>query len=87
MGQKARAIDNDALTALQQYVFPGNIRELKNLLGRALIFSGGEEIRRQHLDFQRAMRQSQGNISEAARLLGVNRATLYRFINSAETQV
>jgi DNA-binding NtrC family response regulator len=119
MGQKAPAIAADALAALREYPFPGNIRELKNLLERALIFSGGDVIRRTHLDFprhplpaavehaaatlalpltdsmplnlkqaeailiQRAVRQSQGNMSEAARLLGVNRATLYRFINAS----
>jgi len=119
MGQKAPAITDAALAALQQYNFPGNIRELKNLLERALIFSDGEEIKAKHLDFQRplgsslppvdaqvddpllslddiplnlkqaeailiqrAVRQSQGNMSEAARLLGINRATLYRFINA-----
>ena len=33
-----------AATALQQYDFPGNIRELKNLLERALIYASGQEI-------------------------------------------
>ena len=33
-----------AAEALQQYDFPGNVRELKNLLERALIFTSGQEI-------------------------------------------
>ena len=33
-----------AAAALEQYDFPGNVRELKNLLERALIFASGQEI-------------------------------------------
>jgi DNA-binding NtrC family response regulator len=118
MGQKAPAISAAAMVALQAYAYPGNIRELKNLLERALIFSAGGTIEVCHLDFQRggapaateatvsaqaalqlqsmplnlkqaevlliqrALQQCQGNMSETARVLGVNRATLYRFINN-----
>ena len=35
--------------ALQQYDFPGNARELKNMLERALIFASGKEISLEHL--------------------------------------
>jgi two-component system response regulator PilR (NtrC family) len=33
-----------ALAQLQRYAFPGNVRELENLLHRALALSGGEQI-------------------------------------------
>jgi two-component system response regulator PilR (NtrC family) len=35
----------DALAALQTYAFPGNVRELENILERAITLSTGGEIR------------------------------------------
>lgn len=49
-----------ALAALQTYHWPGNIRQLKNILRAALALSGGEAIELEHLplDIQGAMRAS-----------------------------
>jgi DNA-binding NtrC family response regulator len=43
-------IDPEALATLQHYQFPGNIRELENLIERAVIMADGELIRLQDLD-------------------------------------
>ena len=40
----APAIARDALAALAAHAFPGNVRELRNLIENALITSGGREI-------------------------------------------
>jgi len=40
----ARAISTAGLEKLKRYDFPGNIRELRNLIERALILSIGSEI-------------------------------------------
>jgi DNA-binding NtrC family response regulator len=49
MGMTAPRIGPDALALLATHRFPGNIRELKNVIERALIESGGKELRAQHL--------------------------------------
>jgi len=49
MGMKPPAISNEAMAVLKRYEFPGNVRELKNIIERALIDSGTEMIERRHL--------------------------------------
>lgn len=108
MGVRAPDINAAAQEALQNYHFPGNVRELKNLIERALILSSGKTVEPEHLQFQtlsqspqtgfvsslpplplnlkeaeqvlmrRALDAASGNITEAARLLGVHRSKLYR---------
>ena len=114
MGIKAPRLGAGTLAALEAYHFPGNVRELKNVIERSLIESGGGEILPRHLHLvpaggngahavkqdktaavaqlplnleeaenlliQRALAQTNGNIAEAARLLGVHRTRIYRKI-------
>ena len=49
MGLKAPPFSGDALDALQRHDYPGNVRELKNVIERALIESCGDVIRAEHL--------------------------------------
>jgi len=44
-------ISREALERLTQHSFPGNIRELKNIIERAVLESGGEHISSEHLHF------------------------------------
>lgn len=48
-------IEEAALDRLRRHQWPGNIRELKNVLQRALIFCEGESIRDRHLRFDPPM--------------------------------
>ncbi|MBI1923308.1 sigma-54-dependent Fis family transcriptional regulator [Candidatus Poribacteria bacterium] len=51
MGMEKPAFSPDALSMLQSYDFPGNIRELKNIIEHALIQNGGGVIQPEHLPF------------------------------------
>ncbi|AFJ01608.1 Type IV fimbriae expression regulatory protein PilR [Methylophaga frappieri] len=47
--QRNPSLSEAAMAALQNYAFPGNVRELENTLERALTWSEGEEIKPQDL--------------------------------------
>jgi DNA-binding NtrC family response regulator len=51
LGRAGVSLAEDGLLALQQYRWPGNIRELRNVLERAVLVSDGDVIRRQDLRF------------------------------------
>jgi DNA-binding NtrC family response regulator len=43
-GKKTRGVDPKTLDMLQAYAWPGNIRELQNVIERGVIFSANEEL-------------------------------------------
>jgi len=43
-GKRIESIDKDSLAALQHYAWPGNIRELRNVVERAMIVSTGKRL-------------------------------------------
>jgi DNA-binding NtrC family response regulator len=51
MGREPPGVGAEALSALEAHEFPGNVRELKNLVEYALIRSRGGLIRPEHLRF------------------------------------
>ncbi len=95
-------IADDAMKVLSKYDWPGNARELSNIMEHAVIFTEGNIISAQDLpgsifesgtvelntsgkleEYEKtaiinSLRQYEGNISQAAKALGVARNTLYR---------
>ncbi len=45
----ARALSRDALKMLERYAWPGNVREVRNVIERAVILEEGAEILPEHL--------------------------------------
>ena len=51
MGKEKATLSPDAISALTAYHFPGNVRELKNIIEHAIIESDGSTILPEHLHF------------------------------------
>lgn len=100
-GRPHLAISDAARAKLLEYHWPGNVRQLRNVIDSAVVLaegnsieaqdlglrdSGGQQLDSLHIDIwerkliNEALRRADGNVPEAARLLGIGRATLYRKI-------
>ncbi len=56
----------DALAALRQYEYPGNVRELQNLIERLAILHGGEVIDRHHVQEMLSMTNHRSKAARGA---------------------
>jgi DNA-binding NtrC family response regulator len=52
MGKEVRGFAADALALLENYSFPGNVRELENIIERAVVLAGPDLIRKEDLEMQ-----------------------------------
>jgi Nif-specific regulatory protein len=100
-GRPQLRLSEAARAKLLAYRWPGNVRQLRNVLDSAVVLaeddeilprdlglrdSGGDSLDTLQMDvwekklIQEALRRSDGNVPEAAKLLAIGRATLYRKI-------
>ncbi len=111
---KEPSISDNGLQLLAQYSWPGNIRQLRNVLLRLAVQSQGklisereiaalseefgtaepakidvfpslEELERNHI--RAALERADGNISDAAALVGIARSTLYQKMKKYDISV
>jgi DNA-binding NtrC family response regulator len=61
IGKEIRGLAPDALELLDNYSFPGNVRELENLIERAVVLSEGEFIQREDLELQVSEKAREGS--------------------------
>jgi two-component system NtrC family response regulator len=103
---KVGGLSTDAAAAVEEYPWPGNIREMQNRIKRAVIMAENKLVTPEDLGLTasgemadmplnlrevrqdaettaivRAISFSGGNISNAAKLLGITRPTLYDLMN------
>ena len=71
-GETLPQLDDDALQALREYSFPGNVRELENILERATALCEGDEIHRADL---RLPASASSQATQAQRAIGTFAAT------------
>jgi two-component system NtrC family response regulator len=110
-GQQGRVLKGfsaDALNAVQNYAWPGNVREMENKIKGAVIMSEGKQVSAADLGLsevdaqapnlnlrevrrlsetsaiKRALVYASGNISKAAKMLGITRPTLYDLLEKYE---
>jgi Nif-specific regulatory protein len=98
-GRPGLGLSVSARDKLLAYDWPGNVRQLRNVIDSAVVMADGDEVRpmdlalrdagREELDTLRldewerkliveALDRARGSVPEAAKLLGIGRATLYR---------
>jgi len=61
---KVKKITQEALNKLQEYVYPGNIRELENIIKRAYFLSDDCRIDAEHIEFENSKDEEEMNIAE-----------------------
>jgi DNA-binding NtrC family response regulator len=102
-GRPNLTLSDEAREKLLGYQWPGNVRQLRNVIDSAVVLAAGNRIEVTDLGLRggtagegaleslridywerrlidEALKRADGNVPEAARLLGLGRATLYRKI-------
>jgi Nif-specific regulatory protein len=106
-GRGSLGISDAALSKLCQYPWPGNVRQLRNVIDSAVVMADDPRIEIDDLGLRdaglsqldtlridqweqrlirKALKRTGGSVPDAARLLGISRATAYRKITEYEIE-
>ena len=106
-GRNSLQLDDAARDRLLDYAWPGNVRQLRNVIDSAVVMADDPAIEAGDLGLRdaglsrmetlrideweqrlirKALERTGGSVPEAARLLGISRATAYRKITEYEIQ-
>ena len=106
MSKSLVTIEKTALDRLYEFDFPGNVRELENMIERAIVIGNGKEIKVRDLPLTKSVANNsvesleelekkhiysildkyEWNVSKTARILGIDRVTLYNKIRKYEIE-
>ncbi|HKU37405.1 MAG TPA: sigma-54 dependent transcriptional regulator [Polyangiales bacterium] len=86
-GRKVPQLTAAALDVLSEHAWPGNLRELRNVLERALIFARGECIEPQQLAVGTQQRPSEPAVSAAIKLKDVEKQHVLAVLQRADGKV
>lgn len=114
INEKIKGIDDEALQILTNYNWPGNVRQLNNVIERMMILCDEKILTQKHIPKDIAQEgdnlissvfrmdsidtlevinrkyvtnvvsECRGNIKKASELLGISRATVYRFLKDED---
>ncbi|MGB8354650.1 MAG: sigma-54 dependent transcriptional regulator [Chthoniobacteraceae bacterium] len=83
-GKKAKTVSPAALEHMRRYHWPGNLRELRNVVERAVILSSGEEIEPQDLG-DTMLETSDIRIGGKVSLADLENEHIHRVVENAKT--
>ncbi|MDD2367137.1 MAG: sigma-54 dependent transcriptional regulator [Desulfuromonadaceae bacterium] len=64
IGKEIKAIEPDVMIFLENYAYPGNVRELENMIERAVVLAEGDVIRNEDLELWESSESSQVSMIE-----------------------
>ena len=106
-GRSSLGISSAALERLRTYPWPGNVRQLRNVIDSAVVMADDPRIELDDLGLRdtglsrldtmrideweqrlirKALKRTSGSVPEAAKLLGISRATAYRKITEYDIE-
>jgi DNA-binding NtrC family response regulator len=88
-GRRSTTLTREAVRALQAYTWPGNIRELRNVLERAMLLSedGGGTIDARHLQFTTALAHASSRGGTEMTLEEVERGYIQEVLDEVDGKV